>query len=486
MQLPDESIVYHYQSLLATLGDEWNPAAEMRAKHFLNPARLRALSTQLTQVRSQLAAERELKEVPAELQPLDAGFIDLPQQTLDAHRRKGEASELGRVLELASRLKAMVDRVVILGIGGSYLGARALFEALCNCYHNEMLPQNRPGVPRIYFEGNNVDNDALQDLLELLQNTCVDPELREERWGVIVVSKSGGTLETASAYRVFRREAAEFYGTRSERLHQLIIPVTGKNGKFRDLVLADGYAEDDILTIPENVGGRYSVFTPAGLLPAAVMGLDVRALLLGAAAMTRRFMDEPFERNPVMQFAAVNYLMTEEAAKPIRVLAVWSKKLEALGLWYDQLLAESLGKQGRGATPLTVVQTRDLHSRGQQHQEGTRDKIINNLIVKTPRTPPIMIGMVADRNEDDLNALSRKGLPDLLDAAYRGTEKAFLDAGRPSATVELPSMSEHVMGQLMQMLMLSTVIEGRLMGINPYGQPGVEAYKRNMRAVLKS
>jgi glucose-6-phosphate isomerase len=486
MQLPDESITYQYQSLLVPPAEEWTPAAEQRSKHFLNPAKLRALAPQLLEVRSQIAAEREKREVPPDLQPLDAGFIDLPQSTLDAHRKKGEASELGRVLEFASRLKSMVDRVVILGIGGSYLGARALFEALCNAYHNEMLPQNRPGVPRIYFEGNNFDNDSLQDLLELLQNTCVDPEIREERWGVVVISKSGGTLETAAAYRVFRREAVEFYGARSDKLHQLIIPVTGQEGKLRDLFKADGYSDGDILTIPNNVGGRYSVFTPVGLLPAAVMGLDVRALLLGAAAMTRRFLEEPFERNPVLQYATVNHLLAEEGNKTIRVLATWSKKLEALGLWYDQLLSESLGKQGRGATPLTVVQTRDLHSRGQQHQEGRRDKVINNVIVKQPRTPPIMVGMVADRNEDDLNWLSRKGLPDLLDAAYRGTEKAFLDSGRPTATIELPSLSEHVMGQLMQMLMLATVVEGRLMGINPYGQPGVEAYKRNMRAVLKT
>ncbi|PYK07798.1 MAG: glucose-6-phosphate isomerase, partial [Verrucomicrobia bacterium] len=145
----------------------------------------------------------------------------MPQKTLDNHRRKGEASDLGRVITTAARLRALVDRVVILGIGGSYLGARALFESLCNSYHNEMTPESRLGVPRIYFEGNNVDNDALQDLLELLQNTCVDPELREERWGVIVISKSGGTLETAAALRVFRREAAEFYGSRSERLREL-------------------------------------------------------------------------------------------------------------------------------------------------------------------------------------------------------------------------------------------------------------------------
>jgi glucose-6-phosphate isomerase len=214
------------------------------------------------------------------------------------------------------------------------------------------------------------------------------------------------------------------------------------------------------------------------------MGLDIRALLLGAAAMTRRFLEEPFDRNPVLQYAAVNFLMAEEQGKDTRVLALWSKKLEALGLWYDQLLAESLGKQGRGPMPLTVVQTRDLHSRGQQHQEGNRDKLINNLIVKATKHSPIQIGM-ADRNEDDLNALSRKTLPDVLNAALLGTNQAYAEAARPTTDIVLPVLSEHTMGQLMQMLMLATVVEGRLMGINPYGQPGVEAYKKNMNRILR-
>ena len=151
-----------------------------------------------------------------------------------------------------------------------------------------------------------------------------------------------------------------------------------------------GFADDDILTIPDDVGGRFCVFTPVGLLPAAVMGLDVRALLLGAAAMTQRFLEEPFERNPVLQYAAVNYLMTEERGKPTRVLAIWSKKLEAVGWWYDQLLSEIARQAGPRADAADGrCSTRDLHCRGQQHQEGTRDKLINNLVVKTPSTPPI-------------------------------------------------------------------------------------------------
>lgn len=484
MQLPDEAIAYQFPRLLVPPLEDWTLAAEVRQQHFLPPAKIKELLPRLMQVRSQTAAERDLRQVPPELAPLDAGFIDLPQKTLDQHRKSGDRSVLGRVLLLAKQMQEAADRVVILGIGGSYLGARALFDALKHAYHNELPPKDRPGVPRIYFEGNNVDNDALHELFDLLQLTCVDPEVREERWGVVVISKSGGTIETAAAYRAIRREMVEYYGSHSPLLRQLVIPVTGARGKLRELCIADGFQEDDMLPIPDDVGGRFSVFTPVGLLPAALMGLDVRALLLGAAAMTRRFLDEPFERNPVLQYAAVNYLIAAQHAKPIRVLSIWSKKLEAVGWWYDQLLAESLGKIGTGSTPITSVGTRDLHSRGQQHQDGTRDKLINNLIVKSPKHPPIMIGM-SDNNKDELNQFNRKGLPDVMNAAIHGANQAYADAIRPTADLVVPAVSEHSLGQLLQMLMLATVVEGRLMGINPYGQPGVEAYKRNMSDFLK-
>lgn len=485
MQLPDEAISYSYQNALVPQGEEWTPAAELRAQNFLPPGRLRDLTQRIMQVRSQVATERELKNVPPEMQPLDAGFIDLPQKLLDQHRRQGDASALGRILKVAGRMREEVDRAIIVGIGGSYLGARAIFEALRSAYHNDLPPKDRPGCPRIYFEGNNADNDGLAELLQMLQITCVDPDIRDERWGAVVISKSGGTLETAVAYRAIRRELAEFYGTHSPKAKNLVVPITGTTGKLRALCLADGYPEENILTIPDEVGGRFSVFTAAGLFPAAVMNLDIRALLLGAATMTRRFLEEPFDRNPVLQYAAVNYLLYTECKKPIRVMSIWSKKLEALGLWYDQLLAESLGKQGMGATPLHAVQTRDLHSRGQQLQDGARDKFVNNLVVKAPVQPPITVGM-SDRNEDELNQFNRRSLPDIMSAALRGTNQAYFDAARPTADLLVPMLSEHVMGQLMQMLMLATVVEGRLLGVNPYGQPGVEAYKRNMQAILKA
>jgi glucose-6-phosphate isomerase len=465
------------------VGEDWSAAAELRARHFLAPGRLKELMPRLLQCRSQVAAEREMRNVPPEMQPLEAGFIDLPQATLDNYRRKGESSDLGRVLNLATRLREQVDRVVFLGTSGTTLGPRALFSALLSRCHNELPPQTRLGVPRLYFEGDDADNDALQNLLDLLQITCVDPEQREERWAVAVLSKSGDALEPALALRVFRREAAEYYGLRSEWLTELFAAVTGSESKVRRLFEAHDHDDANILNIPANVGARFSVFTPTGLLPAAVMGLDVRALLLGAAAMTKRFLEEPFERNPVLQFAGVNYLLTEECHKPLRVMSVWSKKLEALGWWYDQLASTSLSKQGRGPTPMTMVAPRDLYARGQQHQDGPRDRFINNLIVKNPKSVPILV-QITDHNEDELNQYNRKGLPDIRNATLAGVNQAYYEVARPTADLVLPVLSEHTMGQLMQMLMLATVIEARLVGVNPYGQPGIEVYKRHRKNLL--
>jgi len=488
MQLPDESIDYQFQGLLTSQTDRWTALHELQQQHFLSPDRIDSLKQLVMHVRGQVAAERELrdmKDISPKMQPLHPGFIDLPQTLLEQHRRGAERSELGRILSQATRLREQVDRVIVLGVGGSSLGSRALFDALSHTHHNEMPARMRLGRPRMYFLGNDFDNDALQDLIEMLEAECVDPELQAERWGVIAISKSGDSLETSAAFRIFRGEAARYYGPHSEWLKKLCLIVTGAQSKMRDVCRADGYSEEDILTIPNSIGGRFSVFSAVGLLPAAVMGLDVRALLLGASAMTRRFLEEPFERNPVLQFAAVNHLMTQEKHKTTRVTAVWSKKLETLGWWHDQLVSESLGKLGKGPLPMTTVQTRDVHSRGQHFLEGARDKVINNLYVRTSRHPGIPIGM-ADRNEDDLNQLSRKTYPDLLDAAMAGSNQAFLESARPTADLILPVLSEHTIGQLMQMMMLATVVEGRLMGVNPYSQPSLEVYKQNMMHILRS
>ncbi|TWT41612.1 glucose-6-phosphate isomerase [Botrimarina hoheduenensis] len=438
---------------------------------------LAAIGPQLEAARAEVLADAELwaagAAVPASKNPLDAGFHQLPDRLLAEHSAQGAKSELGRIQTTADRLAAECRSVVVLGIGGSYMGARALLEACCHPYYNEVAPATRGGRPRIYFEGNNVDNDAVSGLVELLRQ-------RDEPWGTVVISKSGGTLETAAATRIFLRELREAAG---DRLAERFVPVTGTSGKLFELSTALGCKA--IYEVPDGVGGRFSVLSAVGLLPAALMGLDIVKLLEGAKAMNDHFASAPPSDNVVLQYVGVGHLLEETEECSTRILSTWGKRLEATGLWYDQLLAESLGKEERGAFPLTVVNTRDLHSRGQQHQEGVRDKLITNVIVGSQHSKPLAIGM-SDNNQDQLNELADKTLPQILSAAIAGTNQAYRDDDRPTADIVLPTLDEHTIGQLLQMLMLATVVEGRLIGINPYGQPGVEAYKKNMNAILRS
>ena len=441
---------------------------------------LKTLEPRLAAARDEVLADARLwasgERVPPEKQPLDAGFHELPERLLAELHEKADASELARIKAAADRLAGAVDTVVVLGIGGSYMGARALMEACCHEYYNEVQPAMRRGRPRMYFEGNNVDNDALLDVVRLLES-------RGDRWGIVVVSKSGGTLETAAAFRILLRELRGTLGKQANQIGQFVVPVCGSSGKLFELAKSLGCRES--FTVPEGVGGRFSVLSAVGLLPAALLGLDQEKLLRGAAVVNEHFRTAEPSENVVLQYAGVCRLLEELRGCDVRVLATWGKRLEAVGFWNDQLVAESLGKQEQGALPLTIVNTRDLHSRGQQHQEGKRDKLITNLIVEQPRSEPVAVGR-SELDEDGLNELAQTTLPQILDAAIAGTNKAYRDANRPTADLRLPQLDEYTLGQLFQMLMLATVVEGRLIGINPYGQPGVEAYKRNMNAILRS
>lgn len=419
-------------------------------------------------------------EVAADRHPLDAGFMDLPDRLLADYDNLRESSELGQILSTAKRIRESVDRVVVLGIGGSYMGARALMDACCEPYYNELSRADRGGRPRMYFEGNNVDNDAVQGLLHLIRQTNADDPC-SGRWAIVVISKSGGTIETAAALRQFLAEMENQLG--KDALPDLVVPVTGQSGKLADL--ADAIGCRDRFLVPDGVGGRFSVLSPVGLLPASIMGLDIMALLRGAWLMNGHFQSAAASENMVLNYVGVNHLLEIKRNIAIRVLSVWSKALETTGLWYDQLFAESVGKKELGATPLTVVNTRDLHSRAQQHQEGARDKVMNNVVVETNRCDKLTIGN-REGNQDLLNELSDKTLVDLMAAAIAGTNEAYKSVGRPTTTLSLPALNEHTMGQLFQMLMLATVVEGRLMGVNPYGQPGVELYKQNMNRILRN
>ena len=451
------------------------------ARELLPGGAVEALADDLLAARDEVLADVELfrsgGSVPESKQPLDAGFIEMPADLLAG----GSDGLLDRIDAAAGEFRARVDACVVLGIGGSYMGMRALQEALLDPHHNERSRSARGEIPRLYYDGNNADSDATRATLSLLTDGR-DPQRAADRWGIVVISKSGGTLETAAAFRIYRQALEDYYGADSEEARNLVIPVTGGEGsKLRALAEAKGYPH--LFPVPDGVGGRFSVLSAVGLLPAAIEGIDVRALLQGAADMTEQFKTAEPGRSPVLDYVGVCHAFEEHLSIHTRILSTWGKMLEATGLWYDQLLAESLGKQERGAFPLTVVNTRDLHSRGQQHQEGRRDKLITNLYAERPRDTPLPLPE-SESNQDQLNRYAGKSMQDVLDAARVGNDKAYLDDRRPTANLVLPQIDAYGIGALLQMLMLATVVEGRLIGINPYGQPGVEAYKRNMNAIL--
>lgn len=459
----------------------YSPAA---AVPLLSPGRLEELKPALISARDRVLSDVETWQAgitpPVEDIPLDAGFIQWPEELLHNLRNDGVQSQVARIEACGQRLREAVDNIVVLGIGGSYMGMRALFEALLHPLHNELQRDERNGIPRLYFEGWNVDTDHQKALLDLLKSRAASArtDRPEGRTAVIVISKSGGTFETAVAFRTFRNFIEETFPGQAQ---DLIVPVTGERGKLRDLSDAAGFR--DIFSIPEGIGGRFSVLTAVGLLPAAAVGIDIRQLLQGAADMTDVFRTAGCGSNPVLDYTGVCHAFETDHGMNERVLSTWGCRLEAIGFWYDQLLSESLGKHERGATPLTVVNTRDLHSRGQQHQEGTRNKLITNLLPGASCETPLAIPQ-RDDDFDGLNRYAGRTLSEVLQAAVDGTNEAYRDDRRPTADICLPGVSAHSVGQLFQMLMLATVTEGRLTGINPYGQPGVEAYKKNMVRIL--
>lgn len=465
----------------------FDASGAMNPEHGISENQVRELLPKLASIRDEMfGSEMEMlagsRPTPTEMQPLDGAFIQMPSRLLAEYESNRTGSELGRLFKQATDLHKVIDRVVVLGIGGSYMGARAIMDACCQPYWNELSRGDRGSKPRMYFEGNNVDNDASQSLLHLLGAHKNQPAVSElERWALVVISKSGGTLETAAAFRQFLAALENSTGNDRRKLAELLIPVTGVGGKLHKMV--NGLGVSDIYPVPDGVGGRFSVLSAVGLVPAALLGVNVIELLSGAAAMTEHFATAKAEDNIVLQYVAVNHLLEKTRGVNIRVMSVWSKALESFGLWYDQLSAESLGKEELGFTPLTTLNTRDLHSRHQQHQEGKRDKVFNNIVVDEYRFDALPIGERAS-DEDSLNEIATKTLPEIMRAAIDGTNEALRSDGRPYTNLHIHRADELNLGQLFQMMMLATVVEGRLLGINPYGQPGVESYKKNMNRLL--
>ncbi|MGI9443765.1 MAG: glucose-6-phosphate isomerase [Rubripirellula sp.] len=464
----------------------FDPSGSINSDFGVTEEQVSGLSGILAELRTEIVEidpkQYQSGQIPADKQPLDARFFWLPEEQLAAYEADRGASELGRIFQVANGIHNELDAVAVLGIGGSYMGARAMMEACCDPYHNELTRGDRGSKPRMYFEGNNVDNDASNALLHRLKAGGYGSTEAEKRFAIVVISKSGGTMETAVAFRQFLASLEASLGEQAaEKLGRFVIPVTGSSGKLHELASAIGCQQ--VFNVPEGVGGRFSILSPVGLMPAAMLGLDCMKLLEGAVAMNEHFKNAAYEENVVLQYVAVNHLLAKHRNKSIRVMSVWSKALEAVGLWHDQLLAESNGKDGLGVTPLTTVNTRDLHSRHQQHQQGRNDKVFNNLIVENYRTDPLPVGR-SSRNQDSLNDLADRTLPEIMGAAIKGTNDALHQDGRPTTDILLPGIDTYVLGQLFQMLMIATVVEGRLLGVNPYGQPGVEQYKQNMNKNL--
>lgn len=462
----------------------YDPANAFLPDHGIDPSSLDESGPRLERCREEMLTDLKLlrsgAEIPSHKQPLDAGFIDLPERLLDEHARNPSSSEIARIQKSADALAREIDRLVVVGIGGSYMGTRSLFEACCHPFHNELSREERNDRPRLSFSGFNIDNDTTSGLLDILRKS--DSGRVQDRWGIIVVSKSGSTLEPAIAFRQLfselRRQTANTPWARN-----LVVPVTGKDSKLHQL--AKEALETETFFIPNDVGGRFSIFTACGLLPAAVLGIDIVKLLEGAREMTNAFRNTEVGKNPVLDYTGVCHLLEQQRGATIRVFSIWKQGLEALGFWYDQLLSESLGKTEKGATPITGVNTRDLHSRGQQHQEGRRDKLITNLVVQRSQRESLAVGS-SEFNQDGLNQIAAKTLPEVMKAAIDGTNRAYLEDERPTTDIRLADSSEFSLGQLYQMLMLATALEGYVLGINPYGQPGVEAYKKHMKAELES
>jgi glucose-6-phosphate isomerase len=376
---------------------------------------------------------------------LESAFVDLPDRLLADYGTKRPESELYAILRTARRIRDAVDRVVVLGGGADIMGVRAVFEACCHPFHNELSRGERGGRPRLSFEGFLFDNDSAQGLLDL-----VAPHGRPrgddllDRWAMLVVDAGGDAPEAAVTTRLFLAALLEAVGGDVPRLAEVVVPITGCTSRLAAFVQGLGCA--DAFAIPASVGGLFGTFTAVGLLPASIVGIDVVRLLEGAAAMNRRFRESPVSDNPVLQYVAISHLAEVESGITGRGLSGWSKQLEAVARWYDLLRSGSLGRGGQGAACGTLITNLVVG-------ECRRDRLT---------VPPL--GPFAVK-QDEPDELVGKTWPELLAAAVAVTHEADARAGRPSADILLPRIDEHVIGQLLQMLMLATAVEARLVGL---------------------
>jgi glucose-6-phosphate isomerase len=387
------------------------------------------------------------------------GWLNLPSSIDDAHLTDIEAT--------AKILRDNCEVVVVVGIGGSYLGAKAVIDALSNSF--DWLQTERKS-PVVVYAGQNIGEDYLYELQQLLKT---------KKFGIVSISKSGTTTEPALAFRLLKTQLEEQQGKAAAQ--QLIVAITDKSrGALRTLATQEGYKT---FVIEDNIGGRFSVLSPVGLLPIAVAGFDIRQLVSGALKMEQVCsQDTPFAENPAAQYAAVRNALYQ-SGKKIEILVNYHPKLHFVSEWWKQLFGESEGKDGKGIFPAAVDFTTDLHSMGQWIQDGERS-IFETVITVNESNHTTVFPTSAD-NLDGLNFLAGKRVDEVNKMAELGTMIAHLDGGVPNLKLELPKLNEYYLGQMIYFFEKACGISGYLLGVNPFDQPGVEAYKKNMFALLE-
>jgi glucose-6-phosphate isomerase len=387
------------------------------------------------------------------------GWLNLPTSIDEA--------QFADLENTAKILRANCEVVVVIGIGGSYLGAKAVVDALSNSF--DWLQTERKS-PVVVYAGQNIGEDYLYELQELLKT---------KKFGIISISKSGTTTEPALAFRLLKTQLEEQQGKESAK--QLIVAITDKSrGALRTLATQEGYKT---FVIEDSIGGRFSVLTPVGLLPIAVAGFDIRQLVAGAATMEKATgLDVPFEENLSAQYAAVRNELYRNGKKT-EILVNFHPKLHFVGEWWKQLYGESEGKDNKGIFPAAVDFTTDLHSMGQWIQEGERT--IFETVISINESNYTKIFPTSEDNLDGLNFLAGKRVDEVNKMAELGTMIAHIDGGVPNLKVELPKLNEFYLGQLLYFFEKACGISGYLLGVNAFDQPGVEAYKKNMFALLE-
>lgn len=416
---------------------------------FLRPHELWALQPQVTTAHEMLHGGTGLGND-------FLGWVDLPINY--------DKEEFARIKAAAARIQADTDVFIAIGIGGSYLGARAVIEALKSPNYNLLAKD----TPQVFFAGNSISADALNEVLALCEG---------KRVSINVISKSGTTTEPAIAFRVLRAYLEKTVGVEEAR-RRIYVTTDRARGTLKELADREGY---ETFVVPDDVGGRFSVLTAVGLLPIAVAGCDIDALMAGAAKAREALADPSLEANDCYRYAAARNVMLRKG-RAVELMVSYEPCYAMMSEWWKQLYGESEGKDGKGLFPASVVFSTDLHSLGQFVQDGSN--ILFETVMQFDRQHSSLTIEADAENGDGLNFLAGKTMDDINKKAFEGTVLAHADGGTPSLVLRLPTLDEENLGYLIYFFEKACAVSGYLLGVNPFDQPGVESYKRNMFALL--